>query len=152
MKKIKIIALVMAIAMLAMTAVACGAEKFSATCKISVVINGETILDGYEYTVEKKGEQPTVLQAVTEAFTVLDYPYATDSEGLSLQTLTVDGVDYTAGIQADGSGTAFWGYTIDGVEPSSGRAGNNTVSDGQAIVFTYELDTQGAVEFSSGEE
>lgn len=152
MKKIRVVALAMVLVMLALCVASCGVEKVKVNCTVTIVANGETYLENYAYTVENTVETPpTVLQAVTEVCTVVDFPYEVDDAGNSLTCITLDGVEYRSGTQADGSGQGFWGYTLDGVEPSSGRAGTNTVAEGQSIVFTFNVDGQGAVEFTDAE-
>lgn len=141
MKKIKVIALTMVLVVLAVCAVACGSEKVSVNCTVSVVVNGETVLDGYEYTVQNNVETPpTVLQAGIEVFTMVEYPYETDEDGLTITCLTIDGVEYRAGQAEDGS-FGYWSYTADGNAPESGRAGNNAVLEGQHIVFSFQSET-----------
>lgn len=137
MKKIKVMALAMALVMLAMCAVACGSEKVSINCTISVVVDGETYLENYAYTVEGNAENPpTVLQAAAEAFQTIDWSYALDENESTFTSITVGGVEYTAGLAEDGS-YSYWGYTADGVEPSSGTAGANAILEGQHIVFSF---------------
>ena len=144
MKKIRVAALAMAIIMLALCAVSCSkSEKVKINCTISVMIDGELYLDGYAYQVQGTVDAPpTVLQAASEAFTILEIPYAVDDSGLSLTSLSFDGIEYTGGptTNVDGvEGIGYWAYTADGVAPQSGRAGNNAVLEGQKILFTYEF-------------
>ena len=95
MNKIRIIALVMAVAMLAMCMVSCGGEKVSVNCNISVVIDGEEVFGPYNLTVQGPAENPpTVLQAAREAFTVCEVPFEVDEAGLSLTSITIDGTEY----------------------------------------------------------
>lgn len=144
MKKIRVAALAMAIIMLALCAVSCSkSEKLLVNCTVSVMIDGELYLDGYAYQVQGTVDAPpTVLQAASEAFTILEIPYEVDDSGLSITSISFDGVAYNGGpaTNADGvEGIGFWEYTADGVKPQSGRAGNNAVLEGQKILFTYEF-------------
>ena len=83
MKKIRVAALAMAIIMLALCAVSCSkSEKLLVNCTISVMIDGELYLDGYAYQVQGTvDEPPTVLQAASEAFTILEIPYEVEENG-----------------------------------------------------------------------
>ena len=144
MKKIRVAALAMAIIMLALCAVSCSkSEKVKINCTISVMIDGELYLDGYEYQVEGTVDAPpTVLQAATEAFFILEIPYEVDDAGNSLTSISFDGISYPVGptTNDDGvEGIGFWEYTADGAKPQSGRAGTNAILEGQKIVFSYEF-------------
>lgn len=152
MNKIRIIALAMAVAMLAMCMVSCGGgEKVSVNCNISVVVNGEEVFGPYNLTVQGPAETPpTVLQAAQEAFTVCEIPYEVDENGLSLTSVTIDGTVYAKG--ADDTNIYTWAYTADGVEPEEGRAGTNAVLEGQSIVFNYIAEPIDPQEFSSEDE
>ena len=152
MNKIRFIALAMAVAMLAMCMVSCGGgEKVSVNCNISVVIDGEEVFGPFNLTVQGPVETPpTVLQAAREAFTVCEIPYEVDEAGLSLESVTIDGTEYTKG--ADDVNIYSWLYTADGIEPEEGRAGTNAVLEGQSIVFTYHAEPINEQEFSSGDE
>lgn len=151
MNKIRRIALVMAIMMLAMCMVSCGGgEKVSVNCTISVVMDGEEVVGPYQLTVQGPVDTPpTVLQAAREAFTVLEVPYEVDEQGLSFTSITIDGVEYAKG--ADDTNIYSWYYTADGVEPEEGRAGTNLVLEGQNIVFLYNATPINPQEFSEDE-
>ncbi len=137
MKKIRFGLLAIAMLLLAVSFVSCGGERVSVNCTVSVEVDGEIYLDGYNYTVENKVDTPpTVLQAVCEVFTLVDYDYGVDDEGLSLTFVTVDGEEYVTGMSADGSYFGYWGCLIDGVEPK-GRMGKNLVEEGQHIVVHF---------------
>lgn len=141
MKKIRVIALAMALLMLAMCAVACSSEKVKINCKVSIVIDGETYLDSYAYTVENKASTPpTVLQAVSEVLQMVEYSYVLDDSGTKFASITVDGTEYAAGMLPDGSGIGFWEYTADGVKPEAGGPGVNLIQEGQHIVYTYSFE------------
>lgn len=153
MKKIRVIALAMAMLVLALSAVACSSEKVSVNCKVSIKVGDETYLEDYEYTVENKAETPpTVLQAVSEVLTIVEYPYTLDDSGTKFASITVDGTEYPVGMLPDGSGIGFWEYTVDGAAPEAGGPGVNAVQEGQHIVYTYSFTPMEITEFSSGEE
>lgn len=152
MKKIRVAALALAVIMLTLCMAACsGAEKVSVNCKISVIINDEVMLDNYAYTVQGTTENPpTILQAVREACQTVEIPCEVDSNGLSLESLTFDGQAYANG--SDEENIYRWYYTVDGVEPDTGRAGNTPVQEGQTICYTYNVTPINPQQFSSGEE
>ena len=138
MKKIRFIALAMALLMIAISVAACSpSEKVSVKCTVTIDVEGETYLENYEYTVTNKVDTPpTVLQAVTEVLTTLEYPYATDANGLSLTSITLDEVEYASGLSDDETAIFTWACTIDGEEPK-GRMGNTLVEEGQHIYVYY---------------
>lgn len=145
MKKIRVAALAMAIIMLALCAVSCSkSEKLLVNCTISVMIDGELYLDGYAYQVQGTvDEPPTVLQAASEAFTILEIPYEVEENGNNFYSISFDGTAYTSGMttNADGAeGIGFWEYTADGVAPKEGQASINAVLEGQKILFTYQFE------------
>ena len=154
MKKIRVASLVMAIVMLAMCAVSCSkSEKVNINCTISVYVGEEVYLDSYAYTVQGTVDNPpTVLQAASEAFTIMEFPYEVDDKGQSFTCITLDGVDYATGMNVEGTAIGLWEYTADGVAPKEGRAGTNAVLEGQHIVFNYSEELLDPQEFSSGEE
>ncbi len=137
--KIRLFALGLAVVLFALAAASCGSPKVSVNCTVSVMIDGEYILDHYSYTVQGTEEKrPTVLQATREALQMIGISSQADAENLSMECITYDGVDYKSGMDPSGDKINFWIYTLDGVEPKEGRAGTNYVQEGQQIVFTYE--------------
>ncbi len=151
MNKIRLIALVMAVMMLGMCMASCGGgEKVSVNCNISVMMDGEEVVGPFNLTVQGPVETPpTVLQAAREAFTVLEVPYEIDENGLSITSITIDGVEYANGM--DDTNIYIWGYTADGIEPEEGRAGTNAVVEGQNIAFHYYATPLNPQEFSEDE-
>jgi hypothetical protein len=151
MNKIRIIALAMAVAMLAMCMVACGGgEKVSVNCNISVQVNGEEVFGPYNLTVQGPAENPpTVLQAAREAFTVCEVPFEVDENGLSLTSITIYGNEYAK--TTDETNIYSWYYVADGVEPESGRAGTNAAVEGQTYTFIYNVTPIDPQEFSDDE-
>lgn len=151
MNKIRIIALAMAVAMLAMCMVSCGGgEKVSVNCNISVIIDGEEVFGPYNLTVQGPAENPpTVLQAAREAFTVCEVPFEVDEAGLSLDSITIDGTEYAK--TSDETNIYSWYYTADGIEPEEGRAGTNAVVEGQTYAFIYNVTPFDPQEFSDDE-
>ena len=152
MKKIRFVALAMALVMLALCAVACTSEKITVNCKVSVEIDGEIYLDQYAYAVTNKVETPpTILQAVSEVFTMVEYDHGVDDEGLSLTYVTVDGTEYVGGMAADGSGIGYWGCTVNGAEPEAGRMGNTAIKEGDHVVVKFNFQPMDVQEFSDPE-
>lgn len=151
MNKIRIIALAMAVAMLAMCMVSCGGgEKVSVTCNISVQIDGEEVFGPYNLTVQGPAENPpTVLQAAREAFTVCEVPFEVDEAGLSLTSISIDGTEYAK--KNDAENIYSWYYVADGVEPESGRAGNTPAAEGVTYTFIYNVTPMNPQEFSDDE-
>ena len=41
----------------------------------------------------------------------------------------------------DGEYTYFWTYTINGEEPTSGRAGNTAINEGDTIIYVYQQES-----------
>ncbi len=152
MKKLRVAALMLAMLLLTLTMAACNsADKVSVNCNVSVMVNDEYIVDNYAYTVTGTSENPpTVLQAVREACQALDIATEVDDAGLSLLSVTSDGETYANG--NDDENMYMWLYTVDGVEPDSGRAGTNTVQEGQSICFTFHAEPINPQEFSDGDE
>ena len=145
MKKIRIIALAIAMVMLCMTLAACNSSpKVSVTFTLSIVNGEEVYLDNYSYTVEgTEAEPPTVLQAVREACQMVEIATEADEAGLSLGSLTYDGVTIE-NMSSDGENIYAWVYTVNG-EDAPGRAGQTAVQEGWHIeysVFTTPINDQ----------
>ncbi|MCD7776490.1 MAG: DUF4430 domain-containing protein [Firmicutes bacterium] len=102
------------------------------------------ILSSVTVTVEVGGDgEVSVLDAVTAALSEYGVDYTLDLTGQSISTIA----GYEGGTLSyeDSSAVFFWGYSINGVEPSSGRAGTNFVSDGDVILYSL-IATSDAVE------
>lgn len=160
MKKttLRIFALLFAVAMLSCMFAGCGKSKMNVTVGVQL---GQDYID-YRYAEEEKkgnmefmipqehrnflndvsveiayaeGEQVSVLDAFINACAEYDLDYTLDSTGKSVSIIN----DYAGGSGTDEEGTIitfFWSYTINGVEPTEGRAADNYVKDGDKIVFT----------------
>ena len=132
MKKFKLIALLLALAMLSVCFVGCGEkkEKVSVNVKVSVIANDEVLFGPVDVKVEGTTETPpTVLQAVKEAFILNDFQYEADDLSISSIGGYAD--------KEEGDYTYFWVYTINGAEPKAGRAGTIQVNENDVIVYTY---------------
>ncbi|MCD7943280.1 MAG: hypothetical protein LUH43_00045 [Clostridia bacterium] len=91
------------------------------------------ILDSVTVAVTIDGGAVTVLDAVTKALSEYGVEYTLDLTGMSISTVA----GYAGGTlyYDDETEVFFWGYTVNGEEPSSGRAGTNYVWDGDVITY-----------------
>ena len=160
MKKttLRIFALLFVVAMISCMFVGCGKSKMNVSVGVQL---GEDYIN-YRYAEEElkgntefmipaehrnflndvnveiayaEGEQVSALDAFINACVEYDLDYTLDSTGKSVTVIN----DYTGFSGKDEEGTVitfFWSYTINGVEPTSGRAADNYVKDGDKIVFT----------------
>lgn len=132
MRKFKIVALVLAIAMLSACLIGCGSKKIKVEAKIGVYVGEEFILNPFSVTVQNT-EAPTILQAVREALELNGIEYEYDDMGIK----SIAGNAY----KNDGTTTCFWTYTINGEEPDSGRAGNTPINEGDVIIYVYQQES-----------
>lgn len=158
MKKttIKLLALVVVSVMLACTFCSCGGSKMNLTVGIKL---GEDYInyqydknaDNEEFMIPQEDrvflndvaieiayneeEQVSALDAFINACVEYDLDYTLDDTQQSVKAVrTYSGF---SGSDAEGNIlTFFWTYTINGVEPTSGRAATNYVKDGDTIVFS----------------
>ena len=132
MKKFKIFALVLAVAMLSACLISCGTQKIKVEAKVGVYVGEEFLLNPFSVTVQSV-EVPTILQAVREALELNGIEYEADEMGIK----SIAGNAY----KNDGKTTCFWTYTINGEEPSSGRAGNTPINEGDTIIYVYQQES-----------
>ena len=132
MKKFKIFALVLAVAMLSACLISCGTQKVKVEAKVGVYVGEEFLLNPFSVTVQSV-EAPTILQAVREALELNGIEYEADEMGIK----SIAGNAY----KNDGKTTCFWTYTINGEEPSSGRAGNTAINEGDTIIYVYQQES-----------
>lgn len=140
MKRIRIIALIFAFVIILSAFASCGnsSPKVEVNCTISVVVDGEYILDHYAYKVSGTEETPpTVLKAADEALLTVKIPHEIDSDYYSFVSISNGEVEYRTGLDTEGKNICVWMYTANGEEPRNGRAGTNPVLEGQDIVFTF---------------
>ena len=137
MKKIKIIAVVTALLMLAGCIVSCaGGSSKTVNCTISVVAGDTKLVDAVECPLKADGENaPVVIDALKLALDFCEADYELSSNGLT--KVALNGTEYANGQKEDGFW--FWNYTVNGVEPENGSAAINTVADGDDIVYTFTL-------------
>ena len=137
MKKIKIFALVLAMAMLTLAAVSCGGsvEKVTVNCTVSVSVDGETKFGPFDLPVTGDVENPpTVLQAVTEALQFNEVNIEVDANS-RISNITLDGTDYKS--YADDTNIYGWIYLANGIEPETGTMAANLVNEGDVIEVQY---------------
>ena len=137
MKKTRIAAIVMAILMLGASMISCagGASK-EVKCTLSVVVDGEYLVDSLEVPTKGSGDaDPVVLDALKIALDYLGVNYELGST--NLKRVMFDGKEYAEGRDAEGKNHWFWVYTCNGVEPENGSAAVNAVNEGDYIEFIY---------------
>ncbi len=138
MRKIKILALVMALAALALTVVSCGGNsspKVTVNVTVSAVVDGETKFGPYDLPVEgTEAEPPTVLDAVQLALQFNEINCEVD-DSLAITNITLDGVDYKK--YADDTNIYGWIYLANGIEPETGKMSTNLVNEGDVIELQY---------------
>ncbi len=134
MKISRILALALAGIMLIFTLASCSAaaQPITVTVKITPDVNDpdSTILD---MAVELQSNNPTVLDAFIEGCTIAEFDFTLDAAGESV----VDIDEYKDYTDAETNTTYYWYYTVNGVEPESGKAYDNAVADGDVIEYIY---------------
>ena len=128
----KIIALVLALAMITLVLASCGggsSSKVQINFTLSVVANGEKVIDGIEHKLSvNENKIPTILDAARDALDTNGIMYEAEDELISI---TIAGTKYAMG--KDDTNVYAWIYRVNGVEPSSGKMNTNLIEDGQNI-------------------
>ncbi|MDD4773193.1 MAG: DUF4430 domain-containing protein [Eubacteriales bacterium] len=81
--------------------------------------------------VKVNTENPTVIDAVREAIATYELDITLDSNGNSISKVKnyydteIEGITY------------YWMYTINGVEPTTGKASSNVIADGDKIEYIF---------------
>ncbi len=131
MKFTRILALALAAIMAVFCFASCGVETINVNLKINC---GDpefpVILD---VKVPLKSKDPTVLQAFVEGCIINEMDYTLTEDEESVKDIDV----YKDYVDTETNTTYYWYYTINGAEPTSGRAADNTVADGDTIEFIY---------------
>ena len=132
MKLSRVFALAVAGIMLVLALASCGAAPVEVTVKVTPDINdaNSTIID---LPVTLTVANPTVLDALIEACTITEYEYTLDNAAQSV----VDIDQYKDYTDADTNTTYYWYYTINGVEPTSGKASENAIANGDVVEYIY---------------
>ena len=131
MKKIKLLALAMAVLMLSACAIGCEkVETVSVEVTVSVIADDNVYFGPSKITVEGPADNPpTVLQAAAEALALGGMTYETSE--YSVMTIG----DYADKVEGDY--TYYWEYLINQEAPKEGRASTIQVQKGDVIVFNY---------------
>ena len=150
MKSLKIVAGILVLTMLAFACVSCkSTPQVTVNATVSVSAPDDPIVLNYGVSVSKpEGETITVLDLVRQALDEMEIKYElnenNDGVALSFDSITsTDGVTYTTGYtDASKEYYGMWLYTVDGVEPTGGKAGTIPANDGTVIVYTYTVESQ----------
>lgn len=147
MKRVKILALVMALLMLAAAFASCkSAPKQTMTCTVSVTAPDDPIVLNYSTTMTyAEGETPKVLDVARQALDEMEIKYeldeTDDGQALGFYSITTtEGTTYKVGYtDAEKQYIGSWTYMVNDVVPESGRAGTNDAVDGSVISFFFEV-------------
>ena len=134
MKLTRILTLALAFVMLALCAVSCGEPKIKVNVTVKIIADNpdEPILDT-PITIESTN--PTVLEAVREALIVNEIPYNLTDDQSSILDIQ-DYKDLAANQSGDGL-VYYWMYYLNDVEPTSGKAVDNEIAEGDVITYVY---------------
>lgn len=131
MKFTRISALALALIMAALCFVSCGAKTINVNLKINC--GDEDVPVILDVKVPMKSNDPTVLQTFIEGCLLNEMDYTLTDDEQSVKDID----EYKDYVDTETNTTYYWYYTINGVEPTSGRAANNFVADGDTIEFIY---------------
>lgn len=136
MKKLRIIALVLLVAMIPLSMFAC-AKKVSLTCTLEVVDEEGKVLYGpYNVTVEGTEEDwPTALDAAQKAFLEYDIPFEVTSDGNSIGS--INGVDKVESMDEEYGYYSYWNLLIGGKESPEGRQSVTKIYNEDKLQFKY---------------
>ena len=134
MKLTRILTLALAFVMLALCAVSCGEPKVKVNVTVKIIADNpdEPILDT-PITIESTN--PTVLEAVREALIVNEIPYNLTEDESSILDIQ-DYKDLAATQSGDGL-VYYWMYYLNDVEPTTGKAVDNPIAEGDVITYVY---------------
>ena len=134
MKLTRILTLALAFVMLALCAVSCGEPKVKVNVTVKIIADNpdEPILDT-PITIESTN--PTVLEAVREALIVNEIPYNLTDDQSSILDIQ-DYKDLAANQSGDGL-VYYWMYYLNDVEPTTGKAVDNAIAEGDVITYVY---------------
>ena len=134
MKLTRILTLALAFVMLALCAVSCGEPKIKVNVTVKILADNpdEPILDT-PITIESTN--PTVLEAVREALIVNEIPYNLTDDQSSILDIQ-DYKDLAANQSGDGL-VYYWMYYLNDVEPTTGKAVDNAIAEGDVITYVY---------------
>ena len=134
MKLTRILTLALAFVMLALCAVSCGEPKVTVNVTVKIIADdpANPILDT-PITIESTN--PTVLEAVREALFVNEIPYNLTDDQSSILDIQ-DYKDLAANQSGDGL-VYYWMYYLNDVEPTTGKAVDNAITEGDVITYVY---------------
>ena len=133
MKLSRIFAMALAGLMLVVVLASCSAAAEPITVTLKVNCGDPEFPVILEVPVELQSNNPTVLDAVIEGFTINEIDYTLDSANESV----VDIDEYKDYTDTETNTTYYWYYTVNGVEPTTGKAYDNAVADGDVIEYIY---------------
>lgn len=136
MKKLRIIALVLLVAMIPLSMFGCP-KKVTATCTLEVVDDEGKVLYGpYNVTVEgTESNPPTALDAAQQAFLEYDIPFKVTNDGNSIAS--INGVDAAESSDGEYGYYSYWNLLIDGKESPEGRQSITRFYEGEKLQFVY---------------
>jgi len=134
MKLTRILTLALAFVMLALCAVSCGEPKIKVNVTVKIIADdpANPVLDT-PITIESTN--PTVLEAVREALIVNEIPYNLTDDQSSILDIQ-DYKDLAANQSGDGL-VYYWMYYLNDVEPTTGKAVDNAIAEGDVITYVY---------------
>ena len=158
MKKIKVLACLLAALLLVLPFASCkSTPKVSVNCTVSVVgLDDDPIILDKSVTVTKdEGQTITLLDAIRQALDEMEIKYDVDEDDdgkpLGFNSITnTEGTEYKVGYtDASKEYYGFWICTVDGVEPDK-RASIAPATEGAKIVYTYIVESQADLEAAAG--
>lgn len=137
MKFNRVLSIVLAGILLALSLASCGTVAPEIKVTVQVYTNApETATEDdiiLNVEVPLQTAEPTVLDAVLEAFIVNEISYRLSDDQASIADIK-DYTDYTE----PGTGIAhYWMYYLNAAEPTTGKASANAIQDGDVISYYY---------------
>jgi hypothetical protein len=106
----------------------CVTSATEITVNLTIKAGDDKIFNG---KVKVNSESPTVISAISEAIATNGLNITLDPNGNSVTKVNnynetvIDGISY------------YWMYTINAVEPTTGKASSNAIKDGDAIEYIF---------------
>ena len=131
MKFTRVLSLMLVGVMLALSFSSCGSTATEITVTLKIVADDpDTPILNTE--VKLNTANPTVLDAFVEGCSVNEITYKLSSDDAAVQDIK-DFKDYT-----DADGIAhYWMYYVNDVEPTAGKANDNSIANGDVILYKY---------------
>ncbi len=127
----KIIALVLVAVFALSVCSSCVTDAAEIKVMLKITAGDDNIFNKEIGVSDPEGDGATVIEVLKEAAAQYELQLTFDASEKSLKDVknykecSIDEIPY------------YWNYTIDGVTPEAGRAGDNYVADGGAIVYTF---------------